>query len=440
MTMQEALKGKLGILLILAFIVRMVLVSMTSQTLYEQNDSYLHRDWGRVAFIYGPAESYNRKYISNVGNINNLPPGATYMFGGMYYLHVQASKVINIITNRDPGMYLWMNDGTFANIFIRMPAVFSDLLIGLLIYMMVYKKDKKYALLCASLYLFNPGIIYNSSVWGQVDAVPVLFFILAAHFLMKKRYFISILFAVLSIFVKLSLLPLLPIYGVILLKKVPLSKLFSYSFIVLGLLYASILPISSEPHIWLIQFLSEHGTNVLDNITANAFNFWWLVLAPKLLIPAVTVNERFLFASYGFWGYFLYAIAIIPLLFIIWKKKNSELLTPDFLMGLFALTSIIYFLFLPTMHERYFITFFPFMTAYVGFKRKYFKLLLVLIGMYSINVYSTWQYKVSQVELLANPIIGNRMFPWIISLIITAAGVYFYIQFIREHLNKYSKR
>lgn len=440
MSFSEVLKSKLSLIFVAALLIRVILVITTTQSLYEHNDSYLHRDWGRVSFLYGPADTYKQEHISNVGIVNNLPPGATYMFGSMYYLHVQASKVVNIILQREPGQVLWMNDGTFANMFLRLPAVASDLIIGALIYLMVRSKQKNNALFAASLYLFNPASIYNSAVWGQIDAVPLLFFMFGLHFMTRKKYFFSILAVVFSLFVKLSLLPLLPIYGIILLTQVPVKKLMWYSVVILAVVLIALIPISREPQIWLIRFLSQNTTNVLDNITANAYNFWWLILSPKLLVPAVTVSEKFLFLSYGTWGYVLYAFFMIPLAVIIWLKRKSKELSPEFLTGLFAVISIIYFLFLPSMHERYLITFFPFMAAYVGFKKEYLKMFLILSVAYTINIVSVWQYKVPEAVIRANQLLTNRLFSWIISLIVVAAGIYLFTTFVRKYLSKYSKR
>lgn len=439
MSFQEVIKSKLSIFILIALLVRVILVVYSSPSLYEHNDSYLHRDWGRVAFLYGPAETYQKEHISNVGIVNNLPPGATYMFGSMYYLHVQASKVVNIILQREPGQVLWMNDGTFANMFLRLPAVVADLIIGGLIYLMVLEKQKKYALLAASLYLFNPAVVYNSAVWGQIDAVPLMFFMLSLYLFSSKQYFGSVLAVVLSLFVKLSLLPLLPIYGIILLTQVPIKKLLWYALIILGIVLVAILPISKEPHLWLFQFLSKNSTNVLDNITANAYNFWWLVLAPKISVPALTVSEKFLFLTFGAWGYVLYGLFMIPLVWTIWIKRKTKEFSLEVLTGLFAVISIIYFLFLPSMHERYLITFFSFMAAYVGFKKENLKLYLALTIAYTINIVSVWQYKVPEDVIRANPVLTNRLLSWILSLIVTFAGLYFYTKFVRQYFSKYSK-
>ena len=240
-------KNKLFIILLIAFLVRVVLIIFTSPSLYEHNDSYLQRDWGRISFLYGFADTYNKEHISDVGSVNNLPPGATYIFGTSYYIHMQASKGINAILQRPPGTLLWMNDGSFANMFLRLPPAIADVIIGLFIYLLIIKAKKKNALFIASLYLFNPISIYNSAVWGQVDSVPTMFFVGALYFLTNKKYLLSMLAASLSLFVKLSLLPLFPLYAVILLFHIKTKKLIINSLFTLGAMMLFLLPISKSP-------------------------------------------------------------------------------------------------------------------------------------------------------------------------------------------------
>ena len=88
------IKRSILFIFVLAFLIRILLIVVTSQSLKEHGDVFLHRDWGRVSFLFGPGETYRKDNISNVGAVNNLPPGATYMISSMYYSHIQISKVI----------------------------------------------------------------------------------------------------------------------------------------------------------------------------------------------------------------------------------------------------------------------------------------------------------------------------------------------------------
>jgi len=52
----------------------------------------------------------------------------------------------------------------------KLPAILADLVTGFLIYKIVKKhKSERWGLIGAGLYLFNPAILANSTLWGQVD-------------------------------------------------------------------------------------------------------------------------------------------------------------------------------------------------------------------------------------------------------------------------------
>ncbi|PIZ62926.1 hypothetical protein COY16_03210 [Candidatus Roizmanbacteria bacterium CG_4_10_14_0_2_um_filter_39_13] len=432
-------KNKLFIILLIAFLVRVVLIIFTSPSLYEHNDSYLQRDWGRISFLYGFADTYNKEHISDVGSVNNLPPGATYIFGTSYYIHMQASKGINAILQRPPGTLLWMNDGSFANMFLRLPPAIADVIIGLFIYLLIIKAKKKNALFIASLYLFNPISIYNSAVWGQVDSVPTMFFVGALYFLTNKKYLLSMLAASLSLFVKLSLLPLFPLYAVILLFHIKTKKLIINSLFTLGAMMLFLLPISKSPFTWLIQFLSKNSMNVLDNVTTNTYNFWWIILRPKLFIPTIPATDTFIFASYNFWGYLLYGLFLLPLVIIIYNQRKKQLSSLA-IFGAFSALSIIYFLFLPSMHERYLFAFFPLMAVYVGLKTKYLRMFLIVNIVYGINLFSVWRYMIPEATLRADPILTNVWLSWILSILITVMGVFIYTRFVFPYFQSQKKK
>ncbi len=67
------------------------------------------------------------------------------------------------------------------------------------------------AIFAASLFLFNPVVIYNSSVWGQTDSIGSLFVLLSFYCLITNRYSLTAVFAAVSLFMKTQTLVLLPI-------------------------------------------------------------------------------------------------------------------------------------------------------------------------------------------------------------------------------------
>lgn len=424
------------ILLFIAFVLRMTLVFFTTDSLYEHNDSFLHRDWGKIAFLYGPSETYRSTYISDVGIINNLPPGATYIFGSMYFIHVQASKVINIVTGKPPGNFLWMNDGTFANIFLRFPAVVADILIGYLIYRVVRVHSRKRALLAMSLYVFNPAVIYLSSVWGQIDSIPVLLFLSGLYFMGKQRYIISLILIGLSLYVKLSVLPLIPLYLYFLIRQVSPIRLLKYSMIVMLIITVLTIPISVAPIQWIWEFSLKNTSNVLNNITANAYNFWWFVLAPKLLVPATTVSTFFLGLPLSVWAYTLFTISSFPLFYVLYRTPSLRLRKSELLFCLFSLQVIVYFMFLPSMHERYLFPLMSMLPIAIAVTNKKWWVIVVMSVIYVVNIFSVWQYRVPEADIRSNLVLTNQLFSWLLSVTFVGTSIFYYVATVRKLLEK----
>ncbi len=430
------IKSKIFVIFALAIIIRLVFIAFTSHSLGEHGDVFLHRDWGRVTFLYGPADTYNKDHIADVGAVNNLPPGSTYIIGGMYYVHIQASKVIFNLMHRPPGTLLWINDGTFANMFLKLSAVFADIVIGFIIYKILEKTDKKKALFAASLFLFNPVSIYNSAIWGQFDAVPTMFFVLSLFLLLRHKYFLSILSIFLSLYINFSMLPLLPLYFAVLIFIFPMRKLILYTFISIAIVLILTLPISREPHKWLMDFIISNGAGKLDNVSSNAYNFWWIILSPKVTDITPKARETFIFFSYFTWGYLFYALMFIPLVMIV-KKLKKNVLSPEHLFGLFSALAFIFYLFLATMHERYLYPLFPLLAVYVGFKREFLWLFVGASIIHTLNVITAWQPMGFPGQVLA--ILTDRNLSLTMSLSLLFLGMYIYYKIIKGFNSKFSK-
>lgn len=54
---------------------------------------------------------------------------------------------------------------------LKLPAALADLTIGWLVFLTVRRSSPRWALALSASYLFNPGIVFTSAFWGQVDAV-----------------------------------------------------------------------------------------------------------------------------------------------------------------------------------------------------------------------------------------------------------------------------
>lgn len=431
------------LLLILGLMLR-IIVMLWSFNFRENTDILRYRDWGRISYLYSLSDTYKTDYL-NFGTIpNNMPPGSLYSINLMYNLNMQVSKVLLKITHSKEGSLAWMN-GPLLNFFLRFPAIIADLLMGFLIYKVVTsQRSKRIGLFTTSLFLFNPVILYNSAFWGQMDAINNFFFYFSLFLLVKKKYFLSILFCSLSLYVKLSFLPLLPIFFLILylLKKNKLQlfiSIISSVFLIVILTF----PISPSPHTWLIQFFTQNLLPEMKNITSFSFNFWWLIFKPWIsigqptdlfnfseirLIDSPLDSNNFLNISLGSWGYILFFTFLTPLFYKIISIK-SRIASKSNLFLIFSIIAILFYLFLPDMHERYFYPFFPLFATYVGLSQKNLSIFIFLSLLNFINLYLVWHPMM--LPLISYEFMNNRSFQWLISLLTIIIASILYIKSIK---------
>ncbi len=240
--------------------------------------------------------------------------------------------------------FLGLGDGPLNLLLLKLPSILADLGTAFMLYYLA--KDRlpgKWPLLAASLYIFNPAVLINSSVWGQVDSFLVL--LLALGFIMldsKKPEFAGLPFAA-AVLTKPQGLILLPVVLFELLKRgnwKALIKTAVYGILTVILL---ILPfaVNQEPS-WIFK-LYVNTAEGYKYASLNAFNFFSLIGAN--LKPD---SEKLLFVSYQAWGSFFIAAMLIFTAVMYRKGKGRPLM---YISALVLFMGV--FMFSIRMHERY---------------------------------------------------------------------------------------
>jgi len=248
----------------------------------------------------------------------------------------------------------------------KLPAIFSDLLTGLVIFKILLKsKGEKWALIGASIYLFNPAILGNSTLWGQADSLTALFSLFAVY-----QFPFSIFLSAVSLSIGTLIKPQAAfIFPVILFLFVREKKKFAhfaiYIFTGLSIFVAGFVPFWNHGNLisFILERLSVSG-NQYPYTSINAFNFWGLN---------------------GFWkpdniyfqvgGYVFTALLTIFLIYKLRKNKNAEY----YLMSFIFAASFIFF---TRIHERHLLPVFApltivaienpiFLIPYIGFSLSY---------------------------------------------------------------------
>ncbi len=378
------MKLRIKHIFILALLLRLLLAPVVFHP-----DLSNHMDWGIRFFSYGPSKFYSPE--SNVWNYTwpNQPPGTIIIFAiirKIYELIFNLFWQINISLPLFPSSVILLIENHLYSVLLKLPAIFADIGIAYLIYNFLIKLGyPKKAKLGAALFLFNPVIWYNSSVWGQTDSIINFFFLLALWFLFNNRPVFSLFSVLSSVYVKVSLAIFSPIFLVLFLnkkfslKQVGISLFVSVSCFALITLFFSY---PKEPIVWLFNLYSKNVlTNQLQVITANAFNFWGI-------FEGVQPRPHSLFLgplTYRDWG--LLAFTAFYALFIYWVLKKPKETVAIWAM---AIVSFFSFMFLTNMHERYLYPLFPYLTILAMQDKKIVPIFISVSFTHLLNLYHLW--------------------------------------------------
>lgn len=279
---------------------------------------------------------------------------------------------------------------------IKLWSVSFEFIGAYLIILLSKKYDKvKAGMIFALSYLLNPGVFFNSSVWGQFDSIPATMLIgVLVLFEYKKPNLAALLFLV-SMLTKPQSGLLLPVVlylyfrdfrfdfkSFIRLITGIISGIVVYLAIVLPFYsptrLSGRLPVFIDYFYWLFDLYS---TSIKDYpfASANAFNLWFL-LGGQIQDDFMP----FMGLSYMAWGNILF---VLGLAFAFWCLVKGKL----------SLHSISYFsylvlfsafFFMTKMHERYLLPAIIFITLATVFDRRHLPALCLV----SFSVFINQQY------------------------------------------------
>ncbi len=232
---------------------------------------------------------------------------------------------------------------------LRLPAIICDLACGGLLYRKAAGKLAGAQALClCCAYLFNPVILLNSAVWGQVDSVFTLALLLMCFSLVSGRLFPAYLAFCAGLLIK----PQMLLFSPILLAGVAdqvflcgfslrrLGRQLMQALLSLAMLLGLSLPFGAD-NVWR-QSIST--VSAYPYAAVNACNFWGM-----LGLNWVSQDTILLGLPCKLWGYLFILLATATVLAVSLRHRNDREKYP-FLAALLILTL---FVFSVRMHERY---------------------------------------------------------------------------------------
>lgn len=313
----------------------------------------------------GPSSFYASNYFSD------------YFPGYLYILWIIGSffKFFSIPIN-----------SVYFEVFIKGITTLFDIASALFIYKICSNYAKKWKYLVPIFYLLNPAVIFNSSVWGQIDGIFTFFLIFSSYLLTEREsIFKSSFFSSLGILVKPHSLILLPVSLIWSFKNYPQKKF--YKSVVLGILMFILfsLPFFPKKAILGIFELATKSQDVYKFTSLYAFNFWSLVGWWR---PDDTV----FIVSYKILGIILFLISMALIIIPLLKKKIEK---REYYLAA-SLSFLSFFLLLTRMHERYLFPFLAFilLSAIIYKSRFLFTVYVISSLVHFINLLFVYYYYV----------------------------------------------
>ncbi len=227
-----------------------------------------------------------------------------------------------------------------------------DLVAGIAVFGWSLGKEKaivRWGLLC--LFVLNPALIVNSSIWGQVDILNGMLMAGALLTFLASPILAGILF-VLALLTKLQAIVIAPVFGLYLLKSLWQRNIKPLIHMTIG----AVIPVIGVA----IYFASYGGLQAMfksaymsavglyTQVTLNALNIWFYVVGT---VPTTSDTAKLWnIISLRNLGFILLLLAVIYTGIYLWKCRT---ITTAILLKAGAWISFAFFMLPTEIHERY---------------------------------------------------------------------------------------
>ncbi|MDQ8735771.1 phospholipid carrier-dependent glycosyltransferase [Paenibacillus sp. LHD-38] len=235
-----------------------------------------------------------------------------------------------------------------ALLLFKLPAILADLAAAYFIFQTGKRKTGfSVSLGLALLYLFNPAVIVDSAVWGQVDSIFALVLVLSIHGLAENKIERASVWYAIAALIKPQAFIFMPVLLLWFVyrkdwRKVAVSAAYGFAaFILLAL-----------PFFWgngglsgLFQ-LYKGTLSSYPYATLNAFNLY--ALSNDNWKP---ITETWLLFSFKTWGTIFILAAVALAAYFTLRKKDSDSSNRVYFIAMVLI--VVVFMGVTKMHERY---------------------------------------------------------------------------------------
>ncbi len=238
--------------------------------------------WAQRLAAQGPGEFYDPSYFSD------YPPGYLYV---LWLLGTIGRLLMPLTFGID-----------ITPALVKVPGVLADAGVAAMLFLYCRRfldgrfgawSGERIGLIAAAVYLLNPGTVFNSAVWGQVDSVGTLVILLTLYWLARGWTELAAIGSVVALLIKFQYAFIIPIVAIVGLKRhlfgrsadpqrhaqPDLLRVLTSLAAGVGSLVALILPFrlslfspADRIHGLWERFID--ATNLYKGLSVNGFNLW----------------------------------------------------------------------------------------------------------------------------------------------------------------------
>ncbi|GFP75233.1 glycosyltransferase 87 family protein [Clostridium fungisolvens] len=266
--------------------------------------------------------------------------------------------------------------GRYFVLLLKLPAIIADMITAYIIYRLARRRiSVEISMLLVVFFVFNPAILTNSSLWGQVDSLFALFIVAGMYFMIEEKLELASVMLAFSVLMKPQGIIFLPVLFFELVRRKKLKNFFKSAGIALVVALLVVMPFNANRNILWIVELYKKTVAEYPYATMNAYNLFYLFKANY-----VDNSLSFLFLNYHTWGMIFIVLTTLFSWYIYVKGNNAKF---GFLCALIQISGV--YTLSVGMHDRYL---FPAVIlailSYIYLKDR--RLLVLAIG-FSFTVY-----------------------------------------------------
>ena len=287
---------------------------------------------------------------NSVGKLYETLPGNYLPYPPTYYYVL---KPIGFILN------FFKNSEWISQLIVKLPVFASEVISTLIIYKFTRKlMSKKRATISAAFFFLHPAIIYNTSIWGQIDSIIIMSSLAFVFFATLGKEVLALTIYLISVTIKLQALAILPLVAVWSLMSIKILRLRNYSIILILLGSLIFLPLFITKGIqWSSRYLYSLP-HQYPYTSIYAYNLW--AFSGFLTLDKTKFLELIPYRFLGLTAYWIIAaLIILPFL----KNKNRK---PKIILFAAFLLFFDFAFFSTRIHSRYLIYSLPFASVFVS--------------------------------------------------------------------------